>query len=148
MQSIETCPATNSLQNLNYIRNSCYKFFSLILEIWSTPSFEHYAVSTSGKSFWERTQKCSWFIYRYFCCYLCRCQESGWWCTKSFENAIEKEQFNWHGDFVFQSEEEAKEKIKENLEKHFLSEKVRKYVLATGIKNFYSLQHFFSIIDL
>ena len=31
-------------------------------------------------------------------------------CTKSFENAIENEQFNWHGDFVFQSEEEAKEK--------------------------------------
>ena len=69
-------------------------------------------------------------------------------CTKSFENAIENEQFNWHGDFVFQSEEEAKEKIKENLEKYFLSEKVRKYVLATGTKNFYLLQHFFSIIDL
>ena len=69
-------------------------------------------------------------------------------CTKGFENGIEKEQFNWHGDFVFQSEEEVKEKIKENLEKYFLSEKVRKYVLATGIKNFYSLQHFFSIIDL
>ncbi len=48
------------------------------------------------------------------------------------------QQFNWHGDFVFQSEEEAKEKIKENLEKYFLSEKVRKYVLATGTKNFYS----------
>ena len=31
-------------------------------------------------------------------------------CTKGFENGIEKEQFNWHGDFVFQSEEEVKEK--------------------------------------
>ena len=31
-------------------------------------------------------------------------------CTKSFENGIEKEQFNRHGDFVFQSEEEVKEK--------------------------------------
>ena len=69
-------------------------------------------------------------------------------CTKGFENGIEKEQFNWHGDFVFQSEEEVKEKIKEKLEKRFLSEKVRKYVLATGTKNFNSLQHFFSIIDL
>lgn len=36
-------------------------------------------------------------------------------CTKSFENAIEKEQFNWHGDFVFQSEEEVKEKKQEFL---------------------------------
>ena len=48
------------------------------------------------------------------------------------------QQFNWHGDFVFQSEEDAKEKIKVDLEKYFLSEKVRKYVLATGTKNFYS----------
>lgn len=48
------------------------------------------------------------------------------------------QQFNWHGDFVFQSEEEAREKINDNLEKYFLSEKVRKYVLATGTKNFYS----------
>ena len=48
------------------------------------------------------------------------------------------QQFNWHGDFVFQSEEEAKQKIKVDLEKYFLSEKVRKYVLATGTKNFYS----------
>lgn len=48
------------------------------------------------------------------------------------------QQFNWHGDFVFQSEEDAKEKIKLDLEKYFLSEKVRKYVLATGTKNFYS----------
>lgn len=48
------------------------------------------------------------------------------------------QQFNWHGDFVFQSEDEAKQKIKKDLEKYFLSEKVRKYVLATGTKNFYS----------
>ena len=36
------------------------------------------------------------------------------------------------------SEEDAKSKIKQDLEKYFLSEKVRKYVLATGTKNFYS----------
>ena len=48
------------------------------------------------------------------------------------------QQFNWHGDFVFQSEEDARQKIKVDLEKYFLSEKVRKYVLATGTKNFYS----------
>lgn len=48
------------------------------------------------------------------------------------------QQFNWHGDFVFQSEEEAKANAIPNLEKYFLSEKVRKYVLATGTKNFYS----------
>lgn len=48
------------------------------------------------------------------------------------------QQFNWHGDFVFQSEDDAKQKIKVDLEKYFLSEKVRKYVLSTGTKNFYS----------
>ena len=48
------------------------------------------------------------------------------------------QQYNWHGDFVFQSEEEAKEKNIPELEKYFLSEKVRKYVLASGTKNFYS----------
>lgn len=48
------------------------------------------------------------------------------------------QQFNWHGDFVFQSEDEAKENNIPELEKYFLSEKVRKYVLATGTKNFYS----------
>lgn len=48
------------------------------------------------------------------------------------------QQFNWHGDFVFQSEEDAGQKIKVDLEKYFLSEKVRKYVLSTGTKNFYS----------
>jgi len=48
------------------------------------------------------------------------------------------QQFNWHGDFVFQSEEEAEENNIPDLEKYYLSEKVRKYVLATGTKNFYS----------
>lgn len=48
------------------------------------------------------------------------------------------QQYNWHGDFVFQSEEDAKEKNIPELEKYFLSEKVRKYVLASGTKNFYS----------
>lgn len=48
------------------------------------------------------------------------------------------QQFNWHGDFVFQSEKEAKDKEIPELEKYFLSEKVVKYVMATGTKNFYS----------
>ena len=48
------------------------------------------------------------------------------------------QQFNWHGDFVFQSEEEAQANNIPDLEKYFLSEKVRKYVLSSGTKNFYS----------
>lgn len=48
------------------------------------------------------------------------------------------QQFNWHGDFVFVEENKDKEKTMEDLQKYFLSEKVRKYVLATGTKNFYS----------
>lgn len=48
------------------------------------------------------------------------------------------QQFNWHGDFVFQSEEDATQNNIPDLEKYFLSEKVEKYVLATGTKNFYS----------
>lgn len=40
------------------------------------------------------------------------------------------QEFNWHGDFVFQSEKEAEEKQIPDLEKYFLSEKVRKYVLS------------------
>lgn len=48
------------------------------------------------------------------------------------------QQFNWHGDFVFQSEEEAEKKHIPDLEKYYLSEKVRKYVLSTGTKNFFS----------
>ena len=46
------------------------------------------------------------------------------------------QQFNWHGDFVFVEEENEKPNL--DLEKYFLSEKVRKYVLASGTKNFYS----------
>jgi DNA (cytosine-5)-methyltransferase 1 len=48
------------------------------------------------------------------------------------------QQFNWHGDFVFVEENTDMEKTMEDLEKYFLSEKVRKYVLSTGTKNFYS----------
>lgn len=46
------------------------------------------------------------------------------------------QQFNWHGDFVF--EEEKKVNNIDGLEKYFLSEKVKKYVLSTGTKGFYS----------
>ena len=48
------------------------------------------------------------------------------------------QEFNWHGDFVFQSEEDAEKNDIPDLEKYFLSEKVKKYVLSTGTKNFYS----------
>ena len=48
------------------------------------------------------------------------------------------QQFNWHGDFVFQSEEDATSHNIPDLEKYFLSEKVKKYVLSSGTKNFYS----------
>ncbi len=48
------------------------------------------------------------------------------------------QQFNWHGDFVFQSEEDAERNHIEDLEKYYLSEKVKKYVLSPGTKNFYS----------
>lgn len=48
------------------------------------------------------------------------------------------QQFNWHGDFVFQSEEDAETHHILDLEKYYLSEKVKKYVLATGTKGFYS----------
>ena len=41
------------------------------------------------------------------------------------------QQFNWHGDFIF-------EPAGQVLEKYFLSDKVAKYVMATGTKNFYS----------
>ena len=47
------------------------------------------------------------------------------------------QQYNWHGDFIFQSEEDAKNNNIQDLEKYFLSEKVKKYVLSTGTKNFY-----------
>lgn len=48
------------------------------------------------------------------------------------------QQFNWHGDFVFVEENNDKEQTMQDLGKYFLSEKVRKYVLATGTKGFYS----------
>ena len=48
------------------------------------------------------------------------------------------QQFNWHGDFVFVDEATAKKLGMPDLDKYFLSEKVRKYVLATGTKTFYS----------
>ena len=48
------------------------------------------------------------------------------------------QQFNWHGDFIFQSEDDATAHNIPDLEKYFLSEKVKKYVLSTGTKNFYS----------
>ncbi len=48
------------------------------------------------------------------------------------------QQFNWHGDFVFEEENIDREKTIQDLEKYFLSEKVRKYVLDTGTKGFYS----------
>ena len=48
------------------------------------------------------------------------------------------QQFNWHGDFIFVEENKDMEKTMEDLEKYFLSEKVEKYVMATGTKNFYS----------
>lgn len=48
------------------------------------------------------------------------------------------QQFNWHGDFIFVEENKDKEKIIQDLEKYFLSEKVKKYVLSTGTKGFYS----------
>lgn len=48
------------------------------------------------------------------------------------------QQFNWHGDFVFQSENDAEAQHIDDLEKYYLSEKVQKYVLASGTKGFYS----------
>lgn len=48
------------------------------------------------------------------------------------------QEFNWHGDFVFVEENTDQEKTMQDLEKYFLSEKVTKYVLSSGTKNFYS----------
>ena len=48
------------------------------------------------------------------------------------------QQFNWHGDFVFVEENKDMEKTMQDLEKYFLSEKVKKYVLSSGTKGFYS----------
>ncbi|MGL4762504.1 MAG: DNA cytosine methyltransferase [Sarcina sp.] len=65
------------------------------------------------------------------------------------------QQFNWHGDFIFEdkdvektelkkqiellkSDDEYKEMIMNDLKKYFLSEKVKAYVLASGTEGFYS----------
>lgn len=50
------------------------------------------------------------------------------------------QQFNWHGDFVFVEEnsEKINKETMDQLEKYFLSEKVKKYVLKSGTKGFYS----------
>lgn len=48
------------------------------------------------------------------------------------------QQFNWHGDFIFEEENKTKEELIEDLEKYFLSEKVEKYVMSSGTKGFYS----------
>lgn len=48
------------------------------------------------------------------------------------------QQYNWHGDFRFIEEDKNKERIVVDLEKYFLSEKVKKYVLSSGTKGFYS----------
>jgi DNA (cytosine-5)-methyltransferase 1 len=53
------------------------------------------------------------------------------------------QQFNWHGDFIFESVEESDFDFDEFVfdvsdveEKYYLSEKVRDYVLSSGTKNF------------
>jgi len=46
------------------------------------------------------------------------------------------QQFNWHGDFVFVEENNGQHLIDE---KHFLSQKVEAYVMATGTKGFRSI---------
>ena len=51
------------------------------------------------------------------------------------------QQFNWHGDFVFENQEykefhEFIFNVEEVEEKYYLSEKIKKYVLAGGTKNF------------
>lgn len=48
------------------------------------------------------------------------------------------QQFNWHGDFVFVDEKTAEKLGMPDMEKYYLSEKVRQYVLASGTKTFYS----------
>ena len=48
------------------------------------------------------------------------------------------QQFNWHGDFIFVEENNPKINVIEELDKYFLSQKVEKYVMAGGTKNFYT----------
>jgi len=51
------------------------------------------------------------------------------------------QQFNWHGDFIFDKRQKAEDAefifdVNEVEEKYYLSEKVKTYVLAGGTKNF------------
>ena len=50
------------------------------------------------------------------------------------------QQFNWHGDFVFEEGEDEFDNfifdVNDVEEKYYLSEKVKKYVLSNGTKNF------------
>jgi len=51
------------------------------------------------------------------------------------------QQFNWHGDFIYEEKQEAEFSefifdINEVEEKYYLSDKIKKYVLAGGTKNF------------
>lgn len=51
------------------------------------------------------------------------------------------QQFNWHGDFVFESQEKPEFdelifNVNEVEEKYYLSDKIKKYVLSSGTKNF------------
>lgn len=48
------------------------------------------------------------------------------------------QQFNWHGDFVSVQDSFDAEQEEQDLEKYFLSDKVKEYVLKSGTKNFYS----------
>ncbi|MCM3186381.1 DNA (cytosine-5-)-methyltransferase [Priestia megaterium] len=47
------------------------------------------------------------------------------------------QQFNWHGDFIFESIDLSKAQGQEIDEKYFLSEKLVNYVMASGTKDFY-----------
>jgi DNA (cytosine-5)-methyltransferase 1 len=51
------------------------------------------------------------------------------------------QQFNWHGDFIYEQQQEQEFSefifdVNEVEEKYYLSEKIKKYVLAGGTKNF------------
>ncbi|MFE0624706.1 DNA cytosine methyltransferase [Priestia aryabhattai] len=48
------------------------------------------------------------------------------------------QQFNWHGDFVFEEVQEQSKNPELIEEKYYLSDKLIDYVLASGTKNFYS----------
>lgn len=48
------------------------------------------------------------------------------------------QQFNWHGDFVYVEKNNDMKKTLKKLDKYFLSDKVKDYVLSSGTKGFYS----------